>query len=158
MTATLTTVGSSSRQPSSVPTVGQLASTAALTSQAVTLSAQSAVVAALGGSTGATVYTPSGLLNALQQAGTATETIAVPAAGSDTSATAQQAQDQAIVSSLSSTTAAAGVYTGTGSVSGMSDQASANWAELLKTNPHLASTVISSAFNQGLVSSLPVTA
>jgi hypothetical protein len=35
----------------------------------VTLSAQSAVVASLGGSTGATVYTPTGLLSSLQQAG-----------------------------------------------------------------------------------------
>jgi hypothetical protein len=158
MTVSLNTVSSSASYQSYVPTVGQSTSTAALTSQAVTLSAQSAVVASLGGSTGATVYTPSGLLNSLQQAGTATATIATPEAGSDTSSTAQQAQDQAIVSSLSSTAATAGVYTGTGAVSGLSEQASANWAELLKTNPTLAGTVISSAFNQGLVSSLQVTA
>lgn len=47
-----------------VPTVGQASTAAALSSQAASLSAQSAVVASLGGSTSsATVYSPSGLLN-----------------------------------------------------------------------------------------------
>ncbi|MRW93960.1 hypothetical protein GJ699_28620 [Duganella sp. FT80W] len=158
MTTSVTSATSSSTYQAYVPTVGQTTSTAALTSQAVSLSTQSAVVAALGGSSSATVYTPSGLLNTLQQAGVASDTIATPESGSDTSSTAQDTQDQAIVSSLSSSTSSSGIYTGTGTVSGLTEQASANWADLLKANPSLASTVISSSYNLGLVSSLSTTA
>lgn len=159
MTVALNSVSAS---PAYQPYVPVVSSTAAgtLSSAAVSLSAESAVVASLGGSTGAAVYTPSGLLDTLQQAGTATEPVTVPAEGSnvDTSATAQQAQDQAILSSLTSAPSSSGVYTGAGTVSGLSEQASANWAELLKENPDLAGTVIADSFNSGLVSSLQVTA
>lgn len=159
MTVALNSVSAS---PAYQPYVPVVSSTAAgtLSSAAVSLSAASAVVASLGGSTGAAVYTPSGLLDTLQQAGTVTEPVTIPAEGSnvDTSATAQQAQDQAILSSLASAPSASGVYTGAGTVSGLSEQASANWAELLKVNPDLAGTVIADSFNSGLVSSLQVTA
>lgn len=160
MTVSLNTVTSNAAYQPYVPTVSPASSAAALSSQAVSLSAQSAVVASLGGSTGATVYTPSGLLSTLQQAGAAEEPVSVPAEGSnvDTSTTAQQALNQGIVSTLASSASGSGIYTGAGTVSGLSEQASANWAELLKSNPNLASTVISSSFNSGLVSSLVVTA
>jgi hypothetical protein len=65
----------------------------------------------------------------------------------DTSTTAQQALNQDIVSTLA-TSASSGIYTAR-RVSGLSEQAAANWAELLKTNPNLASTVISSSFDSG---------
>lgn len=161
MTVSLNTVSSSTAYQPYVPTVGQSTSTAALSSQAVSLSAQSAVVASLGGSTGATVYTPSGLLNTLQQAGVATESSAdsgTTDGGTDTGTTAQQSLDQSLVSSLSGSASSSGVYSGSGTVDSVTAQASANWAELLKTNPGLASTVISSSYNLGIVSSLQVTA
>ena len=159
MTVALSSVSASPAYQPYVPTVSGAAA-GALSSQAVSLSAQSAVVASLGGTTGAAVYTPSGLLDALRQAGQTTESISVPGEGSDvdTSATAQQALDQGVLSSLSSSPSASGVYTGAGTVNGLSAQASANWADLLKINPGLAGTVIADSFNAGLVSSLQVTA
>lgn len=159
MTITLNTVTTNTALQPYVPTVGQTSTAAAaLSSQAVSLSSQSAVVASLGGSTGATVYSPSGLLNSLEQAGTVQEQVSAPEQGSnvDTSNTARQALDQGILSTLS--TSGSGLYSGTGASGALSDQAASNWAELLKTNPNLASTVISSSFNMGLVSSLQVTA
>lgn len=159
MTVSLNTVTSNAAYQPYVPTVSPASSAAALSSQAVSLSAQSAVVASLGGSTGATVYTPSGLLTALQQAGTVEEPVSVPEEGSnvDTSTTAQQALDQGIVSTLATNPSASGIYNSAGTFSGaLSEQASANWAELLKTNPNLASTVVSSSYDMGLVNSLSI--
>jgi hypothetical protein len=78
MTVSLNTVTSNAAYQPYVPTVAPASSAAALSSQAVTLSAQSAVVASLGGSTGATVYTPTGLLSTLQQAGAVEEPVSVP--------------------------------------------------------------------------------
>jgi hypothetical protein len=161
MTVSLNTVTSNAAYQPYVPTVAPAPSAADLPSQAVSLSAQSAVVASLGGSTGATVYTPTGLLSSLQQAGAVEEPVSVPEQGSnvDTSTTAQQALNQGIVATLATSASASGVYTGTGAVtSALSEQAAANWAELLKSNPNLASTVISSSFDSGLVSTLVVTA
>ncbi|NYE63862.1 hypothetical protein FHW58_005096 [Duganella sp. 1224] len=160
MTVTLNTVTANAAYQPYVPTVAQSATAAAaLSSEAVSLSAQSAVVASLGGSTGAAVYSPSGLLNSLQQAGEVKEPVAVPADGSDADTTnrAQDALDQGILSSLN--TAGAGIYNGSGTATaGLSDQAASNWADLLKTNPDLAGTVIASSFEQGIVSTLHVTA
>ena len=63
------------------------------------------------------------------------------------------------LSTLATTPAGSGVYTGAGSVAGaLSEQAATNWAELLKTNPNLASTVIASSYDMGVVSLLSVTA
>ena len=159
MTIALNSVSASPAYQPYVPTVSS-AVAGALSADAVSLSAESAVVASLGGSTGASVYTPSGLLDTLQQAGTAAEAVNVPVDGSkvDTSGTAQQAQDQGVLSSLASTPSASGVYTGAGTVSGLSAQASSNWADLLKINPGLASSVIADSYDAGLVSSLQVTA
>ena len=160
MTVSLNTVTANTTFQPYVPTVGQTSTAAqALSSQAVSLSAQSAVVASLGGSTGATVYSPSGLLNSLQQAGQTEEPVSTPADGSnvDTSNTAQSALDQGILSTL--TTSGSGIYSGSGTATdGLSEQVSSNWADLLKTNPNLAGTVISSSFDQGIVSTLHVMA
>ena len=137
-------------------------SAAALASQAVSLSTQSAVVATLGGvSSSVGVYSPTGLLNSLTQAGSAQESLDVPKEGSntDTSNTAQDAQDQGLVSNLGGSASSSGVYSGAGTVTNpLSEQASSNWADLLKTNPNLASTVISYSYAAGIVSTLQVTA
>jgi hypothetical protein len=160
MTVTLNTVTANPASQPYVPAVAQTSTAAAaLSSEAVSLSAQSAVVASLGGSTGATVYSPSGLLNSLQQAGETEEPVSTPADGSnvDTTNLAQSALDQGILSSLS--TSGSGIYSGNGTATdGLSAQAASNWADLLKTDPNLAGTVISSSFDQGIVSTLHVTA
>lgn len=151
-------IANSAYQPY-VPKVSSVA--ASLPSEAVSLSAQSALVASLGGSSGASVYTASGLLDTLSQAGTVTEPIDIPKEGGDvdTSNTAQLALDQGIVSTLAGSAAGSGIYTGAGTVeSGLSEQAASNWAQLLKTNPNLASTVIENSFNAGLAATLQVTA
>jgi len=160
MTVTLNPVSPSTTPPSYAPTVAPTAAST-FASQAVSLSAQSAVVATLGGATGATVYSPAGLLNSLAQAGSAQESLNVPADGSnvDTSNTAQDALNQGIVSSLGGNASTSGVYTGAGTVtSPLSEQASSNWADLLKTNPNLANTVIGYSYAAGIVSTLQTTA
>jgi len=159
MTVALNSVSSATTSQPYVPTVAPTAASA-LATQAVSLSAQSAVVASLGGVTGAAVYSPAGLLNSLAQAGSTQESLSVPADGSntDTSNTAQNALNQGIVSSLGGSASASGVYTGAGTVSQLSEQASSNWADLLKTNPNLASTVIGYSYAAGIVSTLQVTA
>lgn len=130
---------------------------AGLPDAAVALSAQQAVVASLGGSTGVTVYTPSGLLESLQQAGILAEPASVPVPGSNTANLAQQALALGVIGTLTdtSTTATSGIYNGAGVLSGLpSSQASANWADLLKTNPSLAGAVIQASVNSSLVSTL----
>ncbi len=158
MTIALNSVASTPTVQPYVPVVSRT-SDASLASQASSLSAESAVVASLGGSTGVTVYTPAGLLNSLTQAGTATGSITPPVEGSnvDTSQTAQQAQDQAVLGSLASTPAESGVYTGTGTVQSLATS-SANWADILKANPSLAGVTIADSFNAGIVGNLQVTA
>ena len=133
---------------------------AALSSEAVDLSAQSAVVATLGGSgSGASVYSAAGLLNTLEQAGVSEETIAVPKAGSDTdsSQVAEQALDQGILSAYSAAGSTSGIYTAGGS-SGLSDQVSSNWADILKSNPSYASAVVGSSFASGIIGTISVSA
>lgn len=133
---------------------------AALSSEAVDLSAQSAVVATLGGSgSGASVYSAAGLLNTLEQAGVSEETIAVPKAGSDTdsSQVAEQALDQGILSAYSAAGSVSGIYTAGGS-SGLSDQVSSNWADILKSNPSYASAVVGSSFASGIIGTISVSA
>jgi hypothetical protein len=128
---------------------------------AVALSAQEAVVASLGGSTGVTVYTPSGLLESLQQAGILAEPATVPVPGSNTANLAQQALALGVIGTLTDTGTAAtsGIYNGAGVLSGLpSTQASANWADLLKTNPSLAGAVVQASANSSQLSTLFATA
>jgi len=134
-----------------VPTVSHT-SDPVLSSQATTLSAESAVVASLGGSTGVDVYTPTGLLNSLAQAGTVPEPIQVPTEGSntDTSQTAQQAQDLGVVNTLASTPEQSGIYTGTGGVAALPS----TWADVLKNQPDLAGTAISASLNAGIINTI----
>lgn len=161
MTVSLNPAASYTGRPiaSSVPAaVPHNAQAAALSSEAVDLSEESAVVATLGGGSGA-VYSAAGLLGTLEQAGTSEEAIAVPEAGSntDTSQTAPQAMDQGILSAYSAAGSASGVYT-VGGNNGLSDQASTNWAEILKSNPAYASDVIGSSFAAGIIGTLHISA
>lgn len=134
-----------------VPLVSRT-SDAALSAQATTLSAQSAVVASLGGSTGVTVYTPSGLLNSIVQAGTVPAPVEVPAEGSntDTSQSARQAQDLAIVNSLPASPEQSGLYTGSGGVAALPS----TFADVLKDRPNLAGSAITASFNAGIVNTI----
>lgn len=165
MTVALNSVSSSPAYQAYAPTSPVVSSpvAASLSSEAAGLSVESAVVASLGGggTAGVSVYTASGLLDTLQQAGSVTEPLSVPDDGSnvDTSYTAQQALDHGIIATLPAAPSASGIYGGSGTLQGLpSPLASANWAELLKTNPALASSAIADSFNAGFVSSLQVTA
>jgi len=134
-----------------VPVVSQT-SDPTLTSQATALSAESAVVASLGGSSGVSVYTPSGLLNSIVQAGTVPEPLQVPAQGSnvDTSQTAGLAQDLGVVNTLSSSPELSGIYTGTGGVAALPS----TWVDVLKNQPDLAGNAISASFNAGIINTI----
>lgn len=135
-----------------------------LSSDAATLSGESAVVASLGGgSTGTGLYTPTGLLSAIDQAGDPDAVAAVPDVGSATpdqaAASAQQALDQGVVGTLATSASGSGVYGGTGVLQGLpSAQLTANWTDILQSNPSLAGQAVAASYNQGLVSSLQVTA
>lgn len=156
------TLSSTSSPIASATPVAVPRNAAALSSEAVDLSAQSAVVATLGGGgggSGASVYSAAGLLNTLEQAGVSEETIAVPKAGSDTDSSqlAQQALDQGILSAYPAAGSASGIYTAGGS-SGLSDQVSSNWADILKSNPSYASAVVGSSFASGIIGTISVSA
>ncbi|MBA5688550.1 hypothetical protein [Rugamonas apoptosis] len=160
MTIALNSVTSSPSYQTYVPPV-QSNGGAGLADAAVALSAQQAVVASLGGSTGVTVYTPSGLLESLQQAGILAEPVSVPVPGSNTSYLAQQALQLGVIGTLtgSTTTSTSGIYNGAGVLADLpSTQASSNWADLLKSNPSLAGTVIQAFVNSSLLSTLFTTA
>lgn len=160
MTVSLNSVTNATTVQSYVPTVSSsAASSAAQANTAASLSANSAVVATLGGSTGVEVYTPAGLLNSIQQAGTVGASETVPEAGSDTQLIAQQDLDAGLVGNLApGTTPLSGIYSGVGVAGLSSDAASANWAEVLKTNPELAGSAIEASLNSGVVSTIQVTA
>lgn len=155
MTITLNTVTASTTPTpaaqSYVPVVSKTSDTA-LASQATALSAQSAVVASLGASSGVSVYTPSGLLNSIVQAGTVPAPVSVPAEGSNanTGQSAQQAQDLAIVNSLPSSPEQSGLYTGSGGVAALPP----SWVDVLKDQPGLAGNAITASFNAGIVNTL----
>ena len=152
MTVTLNTVTAPTPayQPY-VPVVSKT-SNSALSSQATALSAESAVVASLGGSSCVSVYTPSWLLNSIVQAGTVQEPVQIPPQGSniDTSQSAAQAQNLAVVNTLSSTPVQSGVYTGTGGVAALPS----SWADVLKNQPNLAGNAISASFNAGIINTI----
>lgn len=137
-------------QPAASDTAGNLASTA------TTLASESALAASLGSSAAATVYTPSGLLSSLQQAGTVGLELTIPATGNqaDTAQIASNALDQAVLNELAAPASSSGIYTGAGNLGGMSAQAAANWASLLKAQPGLASNAIADSVNAGVVATL----
>jgi len=195
MTAAITPATSTATGYQPTPLVVPNTSAGALSSLATSLASQSAIVASLGGGSGVSVYTPSGLYNSLQQAGAESTAASNPASGSgattatdgsgtsttggtgtsttggtgattaggtsgSTTATAptpQQLADSAIIASLGGSPSTSGIYDGTGTLQSSVDTSS-NWSTILKTNPELAGTVISSSFEQGIVATLNVTA
>src|SRR5471032_1240748 len=194
MTAAITPATSTATGYQPTPLVVPYTSAGALSSLATSLSSQSAIVASLGGGSGVSVYTPSGLYNSLQQAGAESaaasatagnsSTTTTPTDGSGTSTTGtgtsgatsasgagggtsdsatataptpQQLADSAIIGSIGGSPSTSGIYDGTGTLQSSVDTSS-NWSTILKTNPELAGTVISSSFEQGIVATLNVTA
>jgi hypothetical protein len=121
-----------------------------LASIATRLSAEANIVATLGsGTTSSLTYDATGILNSFVQAGTTQ-------AGSSTSlqTSAQNSTDQSIIGTLTSTPATSGVYNSSGLLQGISSNTTANWTTALKSNPALASSVITDSFNQGIVGTL----
>jgi len=110
------------------PTTTTVARTSnpALAARAASLSSTAGIVATLGGSSGAQLYSPAGLLNTLARAGTAA---ALPGNG-DTG-------------------------TGTGTGNNATDLAnSGQWASILKANPSAAAFVIGASYTSGIIDTL----
>lgn len=122
---------------------------AVLPSIAVSLSVQSSVVASLGGNNSAAqVYTASGLLDAILNAGSLPDPVVAPPLGSPTQGLAQLQQNQLIAASLQAGAFSSGLYTGSGLLqSAPSSTLSTYWGDMLKTRPNLASVAASSIFN-----------
>ena len=121
---------------------------AVLPSIAVSLSAQSSVVASLGGNNStAQVYTASGLLDSILQAGSLPDPVAVPPLGSPIQGLAQQQQDQLIADSLVASALSSGLYTGSGLLQSAPSILSSYWGDILKTRPNLASVAVSASFD-----------
>ena len=121
---------------------------AVLPSIAVSLSAQSSVVASLGGHQAtAQVYTAAGLLNSILQAGSLPDPVAVPPPGSPTQGQAQQQQDQLIADALVAGTLTAGLYTGSGLLQSTPSILSSYWGDVLKSRPGLAGVAASASFD-----------
>jgi hypothetical protein len=123
-------------------------------SLAVSLSTNAGVVSSLGGA-GSLTYGATGLFNSLAQAGQLSGAALTPGANSQTNAT--QSLNQGILNGLPSTSTSSstqavnsGVYNSAGTV----QSTSTNWANALKANPSLASTVIADSYNQGIVATL----
>lgn len=134
-----------------------------LPAAAVNLSNEASVIATLGsvGSTDLPLYDATGLLNSLSQAGVQTgSSLTIPPPGTDVPNLTQQIQNQAISSILAAATAQSvpDLYAADGSATGLAPNLTTVYAGLLKSDPNLASTVISDAFNQGIVGSLNVSA
>lgn len=126
-------------------------STVALAAQATSLSVTAGVVATFGGTSSSLgLYSPAGMLASITQAGTLTDPIAVPAAGTDTAALVQNLADQAISGTLDADAAASGIYTAGNSAA----TGGADWAAILKQNPSAAGTVIAASFTSGIIDTL----
>eukprot|EP01041_Mallomonas_annulata_P025863 gene25863-47008_t len=112
---------------------------AVLPSIAVSLSAQSSVVASLGGNNGTVqIYTASGLLNAILQAGSMPDPVVVPPLGSPVQGLAQQQQNQLIAAGLAASAFNSGLnaslYTGAGLLQNApSSILTSYWGDVLKT-------------------------
>lgn len=160
MTAALSSVSPSPAYPAA-PAVSpaSAAGPAALPAIAVGLSAESAIVASLGGAASVQMYTPAGLLAALQQAGDAAAPPPLPPPGSDTRFEAQQQQDRGVVDGLAAAPADSGIYDGAGVVQSLPGApGTAGWAGLLRSNPELAAGAVADSFDLALVGSLSTTA
>ena len=114
------------------PTTTTVARTSnhALAARAASLSSTAGIVATLGGSSGAQLYSPAGLLNTLARAGTAA---ALPGNGNTGN----------------------GTGTGTDAGNNATDLAnSGQWASILKANPSAAAFVIGASYTSGIIDTL----
>ncbi|HEV7816389.1 MAG TPA: hypothetical protein VGP06_14990 [Janthinobacterium sp.] len=150
------TVGSAYQPPATPASpIDNSKSSAAAIASAVNLSSNASIVSILGGGTGASAtYSAAGLLNTINQAGTTAEPVVVPPVGLDTTGVAQLAADAGVVGTLSSSASESGVYTATGTLQNLSATVSANYANILKSNPGLTSTFVSASYNSGLVANI----
>jgi len=160
MTAALTSVSASPAYPAApVVTPAAAAGGMALPAIAVGLSAESAIVASLGGAASVQMYTPAGLLAALQQAGSTPEPPTLPPAGSDTQFVAAQQLDQGVLDGLAAAPADSGIYDGAGVVQSLPGApGTAGWAGLLRSNPELAAGAVADSLDLALAGSLNTTA
>jgi hypothetical protein len=118
--------------------------------QAVTLSYDAGVVATIGGGAAATTYDAAGLLNAFAQAGTA--------ASVDGSGSTAPSLDQDLVAALSPPAQTASLYSVSGGLQSTYSDVTTSFANILKTNPSFAGTVIRDSYNQGIVGTISVQA
>jgi len=125
-----------------------------LASTATQLSAEANIVATLGSGTASPLtYDATGFLNSFVHAGLPASTSSAGSiANSPTSA--QNSSDQSIIDTLGSNSSKSGIYNSSGLLQGISSSTTANWAAALKSNPSLASSVITDSFNQGIVGTL----
>lgn len=123
---------------------------------ATDLTLDASVVIAFGGSANsALTYNAAGLLNTLTQAGTVAAPAEFPEADTGTESFVQQAMDQAIVGSLSTSPTSTGIYTADGGFQGLASASlSASWATILQSHPELAGTVVASSLAQGITRTL----
>jgi hypothetical protein len=163
--STISSATSSSLNAYTAATTSAAGSTVAKTADAelaqtaVSLSAEASVVATLGGGlSSAVTYDAAGLLNTFTQAGSAPSATQTADNSANPQAAAQNSTDQGIVSTLPSDPATSGIYSSSGSLNDLPSNVSSNWASILKTNPSLASSVISDSFNQGIIGTLSTTA
>lgn len=145
-------------QPSIVPSADP-----GLAVTAVNLSNDASVIATLGntGSTSLPLYDALGLLNSLSQAGEQTgNSLPVPPQGTNVPNLTQQVENLAITSVLAADTAQSvpDLYSADGSATALAPNLATVYSGLLKSDPRLASTVISDSLNQGIVGSLNVSA
>jgi hypothetical protein len=132
-----------------LPTMLTPVASADLAKTAVSLASDSSVVALLGANGAASaVYTASGLLDSLAQAGTSEGV----AANSPTAP--PQSLDQSLVALLSTAPAAASMYTAAGGLVSSTPDMTSNFATILKSRPGVAATFIHDSFDQGVVGTI----
>ncbi len=125
---------------------------------ATNLSAEVSIVATLGGGSASSLtYDAAGMLNSFVQAGSAPSSAQTVSSSSNPQAAAQNSTVQAIINTLPSNSAVAGIYNSSGVLQGVPSSTAANWTTALKANPSLASSVTADSFNQGIVGTLSTT-
>jgi hypothetical protein len=129
-------------------------SDARLLQAAVTLAGDASILSTINNRTSGDTYDAAGLLNSMVQAGTSA-TLSSQVNQSGYSLTAQQILNQGIAGSLSSSSSSSGIYNSSGVLQSLAQtNSSANWANVLKTNPGMASVAIADMMNQSLIGSL----
>ncbi len=130
-----------------------------LAQTAVSLAAQEGIVATLSGApTSPVTYDAVGMLNALIQAGTTTQSTSGITGAATPQSEAQSLINQSVAISSASSSSTSGIYNASGTLSGSTSVSSANWASVLQANPSLSATLIADSVNQGIVGTLSTAA